>query len=523
MSPQSHISADCDLYDSGSNNPGPPGRPDTPTGSDFADARIYAALDRYFGYPGFRPGQEALVRAPLEGRDSLGILPTGGGKTVCFQLPAVLLPGLTVVVSPLISLMQDQLRRAEEGGIAAALLNSTLTASLREAVEIRIRAGRLKLLFLAPERFESDAMIALLRSADVSMFAIDEAHCISAWGHDFRPAYRRLSRLKPLFNRPVMAVTATATPRVRADIEATLSLDNPVRVVGGFDRPNLGWGVVRATSHSEKIRAIRRELREQQGTAIVYAGTQRAVEAIRDRIASWGIPASSYHGGLPAEERSEVQRLFIERGRLVVATNAFGMGIDKPDVRLVLHYQLPGTLEGYYQEAGRAGRDGNPARCIACWGPGDQRLGRSLLDLSRPPSRWLLSVRNALLKYRARGGRVPLTLSGIGKLARPTLSSDQALAALRALNRQNVLWTAAPLPESPAPPDTTVRLIARSGTPDLSGVEEIRRAGLTQLDSIEGYATTRGCRRRYILNYFGEVEPAEHRSQCDRCDRCNRA
>ena len=317
-----------------------------------------AVLQRHFGYASFRPGQEALVRAVLSGQDALGILPTGGGKSVCYQVPAHLLPGLTIVVSPLISLMSDQVQRAKAGGLAAALLNSTQPSEERARVLEAARSGALRFLLLAPERLETEDFRAALRGLRVSLVAVDEAHCISEWGHDFRPSYLRIGALRDYVRAPVLALTATATPRVREEIVRCLRLQQPVRVVGSFDRPNLSWHLVRVRGDVERSAALTSLVRSARAPVVVYAATRRVVEAIRDRLAAHGLPAEAYHAGLDAEERARVQAAFMcgER-RIVVATNAFGMGVDKADVRLVVHWQLPGNARSLLSR-GRARREG---------------------------------------------------------------------------------------------------------------------------------------------------------------------
>lgn len=287
-------------------------------------------LRRRFGFPDFRPGQEALVRAALAGRDALGVLPTGGGKSVCYQLPAFRLPGLVVVVSPLISLMKDQVGRATEVGLRSACLDSTLERSRAGRILEDAAAGRLDLLFLAPERFRVPSFRALLGRFRVSLLAVDEAHCISHWGHDFRPDYGVLGAVRRELSAPVLALTATATPRVREEIAASLRLERPVRVVLSFDRPNLSWGVIRVRSHRERIRTLHRLLRTRgRGGAVLYAATRRAVEAVRRDLSRLGHPVSAYHAGMRAGRRDRVQEAFLDGTTPVVAaTNAFGMGID---------------------------------------------------------------------------------------------------------------------------------------------------------------------------------------------------
>lgn len=325
-----------------------------------------AALRRHFGYEQFRPGQVDVVAAVLGGSDTLGVLPTGGGKSLCYQVPALVLPGLTVVISPLISLMKDQVDRLMACGVPAAFLNSTLGSgevSLRLA---RAASGELKMLYVAPERFEAADLRRCLKKCNLALLAVDEAHCISEWGHEFRPSFRRIAAVRAKLGvRQVVALTATATPKVRDDIARQLGMQRPRVIVGGFDRPNLHYDVRECRTDDEKDRALSSIVRSYARPAIVYASTRSSVERIAKRLTRSGIPALPYHGGLDDDHRREVQDTFMQ-GRVdtIVATNAFGMGIDKPNVRLVAHYSMPGTLEAYYQEAGRAGRDGMPARCV---------------------------------------------------------------------------------------------------------------------------------------------------------------
>ena len=322
------------------------------------DAR--ALLRASFGYEDFRPGQETAVGSVLTGRDTMVILPTGGGKSLCFQVPGLLLPGLTVVVSPLISLMKDQVDALTARGLPAAFINSTLTSAQVSDRMARASRGEIKLLYLAPERFDAGTTAQQLRRIGVSLLAVDEAHCISQWGHDFRPSYLRVREVRDaLGDPPTIALTATATPHVREDIAQQLALRDPKVIITGFDRKNLTYHVLPARNDAEKDALLVDTLRQREGLAVVYASTRKAVERITQMLQRIGVPAAGYHAGLDDEHRHEVQDLFMqERVRVIVATNAFGMGIDKPNVRSVIHHAMPGTLEAYYQEAGRAGRDG---------------------------------------------------------------------------------------------------------------------------------------------------------------------
>jgi ATP-dependent DNA helicase RecQ len=328
------------------------------------------SLDSYlqtrFGFECFRIGQREVIEAVLAGRDTLAVMPTGQGKSLCFQMPAALLQGLTVVISPLIALMKDQIDALRGKGIAAAAFHSGLAVSARDRVVQDLKLGRLRLLYLAPERLQHTWFIRTLRMAGTSRFVVDEAHCISHWGHDFRPDYMRLRHLRQeLGDPPCVALTATATTQVQEDICEKLDLRLPVRVVTGFRRQNLQFSVTFCSSDLEKFHALERLLDQARaGSAIVYCATRRHVEEVAKKLTERRIGVGYYHAGLEDDRRAAVHDQFASGGiKVLVATNAFGMGIDKSDVRLVAHYDVPGSVEAYYQEAGRAGRDGHPASC----------------------------------------------------------------------------------------------------------------------------------------------------------------
>ncbi len=358
----------------------------------------YEVLRHYFGHDGFRPGQETMVDALLSGRDALGVMPTGAGKSMCYQVPALMMTGITLVISPLISLMADQVAALKSAGVPAAYLNSTLTPRQMELALERAYQGAYKIIYVAPERLETASFLRFARSVKIALIAVDEAHCVSQWGQDFRPVYLRIADfVAQLPVRPVMgAFTATATQRVREDVIRHLQLINPATITTGFDRPNLYFEVVRCTEGRNRDRALRDVLegREDQ-SGIVYCATRKAVEEVCDRLNSAGFAAARYHAGLSDEERRQNQEDFqYDRVRVMVATNAFGMGIDKSNVRYVMHYNMPRSMEAYYQEAGRAGRDGEPSECILLYSGQDIFTARWMIEHS-PPNEALSAVEQA--------------------------------------------------------------------------------------------------------------------------------
>ena len=362
-------------------------------------------LHDVFGYESFRPHQAEIVDAALSGRDVLAVMPTSAGKSICYQVPALLLDGLTIVVSPLISLMADQVGALHQMGVAAACLNSTLTSSERLEVLRAVAAGAVRLLYVAPERLDDPAFVDASTARGVSLLAVDEAHCISQWGNDFRPSYQRIIEfLNALPARPpVLALTATATRAVREDIRRALDLRNPLVILASFDRSNLLFSVERPRGRTEKDRTLVAFCRERaERSGIIYCSSRRAVEEVCEMLRDEGLAATRYHAGLSAGERERNQDDFLyDRERVMVATNAFGMGIDKSNVSYVVHYNLPLSLENYYQEAGRAGRDGTRAECLLLYSPGDVHTAEFLLSRSEPredltiEQRTLLSERDA--------------------------------------------------------------------------------------------------------------------------------
>ncbi len=402
-------------------------------------------LHERFGYPAFRAGQAEAVSSVLAGKETVVILPTGGGKSLCYQVPALILPGLTIVVSPLISLMKDQVDALERRGIPAAFINSSLSSGQVSDRMAAARSGALKMLYVAPERFDAGTTLDRLRDTRISLFAVDEAHCISEWGHDFRPSYLRLAQVREALGNPtLLALTATATPHVREDIVRQLQMGRPTVIVTGFDRTNLTYYVRSGRTDADKDNALIEELRAREGLGIVYASTRKAVERIATLLNRRRIRALPYHAGLDDEHRREVQDAFMrEEARVIVATNAFGMGIDKSNVRLVVHHAMPGTLEAYYQEAGRAGRDGEPAECVLLHAYRDRFTHEYFIRTAHPQR----EVVERLYDLLQRGGPAVAALDAAQlakKLGRKTNARDVE-AALRLLQRVGAWQAGAPI------------------------------------------------------------------------------
>ena len=342
-----------------------------------------SVLKDYFGHDSFRDGQEQIVDALLDGRDALCIMPTGAGKSMCYQIPALLFDGVTIVVSPLISLMKDQVGSLVQSGVPAAYINSSLSYPQFLRVLSNVEHGKYKIIYVAPERLLTDGFLDACKRIKISMVAVDEAHCVSQWGQDFRPSYLKIiSFVESLANRPIVgAFTATATNDVKEDIKKILRLENPFEITTGFDRPNLFFGVIKSSSKDEKLIDLIRERGDRSG--IVYCATRKNVDSVCELLCDNGFSAARYHAGLDEYERRKNQEDFVfDRKNIMVATNAFGMGIDKSNVTYVIHYNMPKNIESYYQEAGRAGRDGGEADCILLYSPKDVRLNRFMIENS---------------------------------------------------------------------------------------------------------------------------------------------
>ncbi|MGH9768293.1 MAG: RecQ family ATP-dependent DNA helicase [Blastocatellia bacterium] len=469
--------------------------------------KLESALSKHFGFEQFRPNQREVIEHALARRSALAVLPTGLGKSLCYQLPAQIMSGLTLVISPLIALMQDQVDAMERRGFKnVTYLNSALSPSEVGRRFSDIERGLYKLVYVAPERCDSPRFQQLVRQTEISLVVIDEAHCISQWGHDFRPHYRTmLTRLPELKRATFLALTATATPEVQRDIVAALALPDIQRVIADFNRPNLHFETFHIDDRESKDKRLLDLLSRDDGAAIVYASTRKEASTVHQLLESRGFNAALYHAGLDAAKRSEAQRRFLQGDcRVITATVAFGLGIDKPDVRRVIHYNIPGSLENYYQEAGRAGRDGAMAVCTLFYSQSDVRIQRFLLEQSYPDPRTMLQIYGLLRDAH------PLAV-GAGDLA--TASGKQEIAvnaSLQLLYEQQWARITADGKYLIEKPEITQPKI------EAHSMRERRRRAEGRLRKAIAYALEAQCRRAQILGYFGQKFPAP----CGACDVC---
>ena len=480
---------------------------------------LRAALLEKFGFACFYPGQEEVVSRVLQRQDTLAILATGAGKSLTYQLPALLLEGTTVVVSPLIALMKDQLDMLRERGITDVVaLNSTLSEDQEVRARERVRSGMIRIVYTTPEKLEDESFLRLLQSIRVPLFVVDEAHCISQWGHDFRPAYLALGGVIAKLGHPtVLALTATATPSVREDILHQLGIDQVKPIVRGFDRPNLVYEARKADKEADKFRILTALFAGEEaleGTGIIYTATiKNALEVQQYLTGELGVPAAVYHSKLHKEERTSVHNLFMDESiRAVVATNAFGLGIDKPNIRFVVHYDLPGSLEAYTQEAGRAGRDGLPSRCILIYRMSDTRVQNYFLTGKYPDVEEVQRVFGTIEVFCDQAGGV--SMIDLRKILQLPLTKLKVILALLKKSGyiEHVGKSAYGLTEA-------VRK-HRDLMLNLANYETKKSYDQSKLAMMLQYAETISCRRRFILNYFGEDFAVVN---CGACDSCLRA
>lgn len=477
----------------------------------------HQALKQHFGFSGFLDGQEEVMTEIVSGRDGLVVMPTGGGKSLCYQIPALCFGGVTLVISPLIALMKDQVDALVARGIAATMINSTVPWPEQKERLDGMRTGRWKLVYVAPERFRAESFLSALSGVEVSLFAVDEAHCLSQWGHDFRPDYLRLGKALEKIGRPqCIALTATATPIVRDDICQVLGLREPFERVSGFSRPNLALNITavdKASQKDDRIRAIVAAHR----TGIIYCATRKKVESVSETLASWGLKCIAYHGGMSDQERERAQEIFIHRkADIAVATNAFGMGIDRSDVRFVIHYEVPGSVEAYYQEAGRAGRDGENAVCELLFNYADTRTQEFFIDGANPSATTVRAIYQYLLNEADRDYEVHRTLDEIadGADVKNSMSVGSAMSILARSGYVQRFDVAGRRTRGTRllKPD----VLTRSLEIDEQAIEEKDRRDREKLKAMIEMCYSRVCRQRWILEYFGE----ENAGVCGSCDVC---
>lgn len=479
--------------------------------------RAREKLQEVFGFEDFLDGQETVIDEILSGRDGSVVMPTGGGKSLCYQLPALCREGVTLVVSPLIALMKDQVDALEERGVAVTLINSTLTWNEQKERLDGMKNGDYRLVYIAPERFRASSFMSALSDVKIEMVAIDEAHCLSQWGHDFRPDYMRLGKALEEMGRPqCVALTATATPIVREDIRGVLNLREPFESISGFERPNLSFTITPVEKVAQKYGRLKKVLAENK-TGIVYCATRKKVEEVAETIHSWGLKCIAYHGGMSDQEREDTQNAFISReADIAVATNAFGMGIDRSDVRFVVHFEIPGSVEAYYQEAGRAGRDGEASVCDLFFNYADTRTQEFFIDGVNPGPGMIRDVYQFFLNEADDAYEVHRTLDEIKDAigAKNGMAVGAALGALirgRWVERFDVPGMRAKGTRLLKPD-----VLTRDLTLDEAALEEKERRDREKLEKMVQLCYANTCRQQWVLEYFGEVDAPV----CGSCDVC---
>jgi ATP-dependent DNA helicase RecQ len=475
------------------------------------DKALAKTLRETFGYTRLRAGQEEVIASVLNRKDTLAIMPTGAGKSLCYQLPALHLPGLTVVVSPLISLMKDQVDKLGQAGVSVVEVNSTLSAREEQAALEAIRARTTEMVFTTPERLTDASFLKVLHEAHLDLFVIDEAHCISHWGHDFRPAFLEIAHaMEALGDPPLLALTATATAPVIEDIERQLRRKLAV-INTGIYRPNLQFRVVHATNDQEKMGQMLRLVNGFSGSGIVYTATVKNADVVYQALRDAGVSVGRYHGRMRAKDRDQSQDDFMAgRCRVMVATNAFGLGIDKADIRFVLHYQIPGTLEAYYQESGRAGRDGKPARCILLYDTRDKRVQQFFLGGRYPSAEDVEQAYEALCKLQSEEG--PPTYPRVQEKAFG-VAGNKLKVALKLLKDAGYAKQDRSLHYRLLDADVEAQALARLA--DEYGRKS--EADRQKLERMIFYAQTAFCRWKVLLEYFEEAEDFDRCGACDNC------
>jgi ATP-dependent DNA helicase RecQ len=529
--PDEHLDVSVDAEDLAVEAVDPEETAEVAAANAVVDARMLELGQRRFGISAFRPGQALAIRNVIAGIDTLAIMPTGAGKSLCYQLPALELDGVTLVVSPLIALMKDQYDKLDQLDIEVLRLDSTLSPRDEQATLSRLSENRPCIAYVTPERLGEPRFRERLAAVRVALFVVDEAHCISQWGHDFRPAYLGLGEaVRALHRPPVLALTATAPPKVKDDILAQLQIPQASVIDIGLNRPNLRYHVIKASSERKKQALLLRLIEKQAGCGIIYAATVKTVDALADFLWSQGVECGRYHGRMRAKDRERVQTAFMEHGnpRLMVATNAFGLGVDKQDLRFVIHYNFPGSLESYYQEAGRAGRDSDPADCVLLYQPEDKRIQSFFLGGRYPTPEQTRAVAEALVHVT--GGRIATVdaegdpvgddftaFASVKDIAeRADAPAKKARVVLSFLKEVGFAAEApgarfAPLAQEPPSIENLARAASR--------YEQKRAQDRARLASMLRYAQSHLCRTRLLVTYFGYLDAPS----CGNCDNCIRS